>query len=109
ILLLRDEADIIAQTLKHLLSWCDTLIAFDTGSFDESWDIVQDFAARDRRIITAGKESVVFSNGLRAWLFDQHRSRFRNGDWIARVDCDDFYHILPPHFVRDHLRRGESL
>jgi glycosyltransferase involved in cell wall biosynthesis len=108
ILVLRDEADIIAQTLEHLLSWCDTLMVYDTGSLDDTWEIVEAAAARDKRIVLVGKEPVLFVNGLRAWVFDQHRRRFRAGDWIARVDADEFYHIPPPRFIRERLSPAEG-
>lgn len=108
IMVLRDEGDIIAQTLEHLLTWCDSLYIYDTGSLDDTWDIVNDFAVRDRRIIPVARESVLFDNGLRAWLFNRFRSRFRRGDWIARVDADEFYHITPPRFIQDRLRPGEG-
>src|SRR5690606_2989733 len=105
---IRDEGDIIAQTLAHLLTWCDTILIYDTGSLDDTWDIITEFAARDRRIIPIASQPTLFTNGLRAWVFNDHRHLFRDGDWIARVDANEFYHRPPPAFVRDHLSRGEG-
>ena len=51
LMLLRDEIDIIAQNLSHLLSWIDSLYILDMGSVDGTWDIVQDFARKDSRIV----------------------------------------------------------
>ena len=56
----RDEADIIGQCLEHVLGWADEVYAFDTGSVDNAWAIVRDFASRDKRVVAMRKESVFF-------------------------------------------------
>ena len=105
----RDEADIIGQCLTHLLTWADAVYVFDTGSVDESWEIVQDFASRDKRIVPLKKEPVFFSETrLRGWMFHQARSRMRDGDWFVRVDADEFHHIPPPEFVKTRMRPHET-
>jgi glycosyltransferase involved in cell wall biosynthesis len=106
----RDEADIIGQCLRHLLTWADAIYVFDTGSVDETWEIVQDFAAKDKRVVPLKKDPVYFSETrLRGWLFHQARKQMRNGDWFLRVDADEFHHILPPDFVRTRMRRHETI
>ncbi len=106
----RDEADIIGQCLTHLLKWVDAIYIFDTGSVDETWEIVQDFAARDKRVIPLKKDSVYFSETrLRGWLFHQARQQMRSGDWFLRVDTDEFHHIPPPEFVKTRLRPHETI
>jgi glycosyl transferase family 2 len=108
ILVVRDEGDLIAQTLEHLLSWCDSLAVYDTGSGDGTWETVRGFAARDRRITLIGSEPVLFTNGLRAWVFERVRAGFRAGDWVVRADADEFYHVRPPDFVRGRLAPAEG-
>lgn len=106
----RDEADIIGQCLEHLLSWSDEIYVFDTGSVDETWEIVQDYAALDRRIVPMRKESVYFSDTrLRGWIFHHARSSLKNGDWFLRVDADEFHHVPPPEFVNTRLRQHETI
>jgi glycosyltransferase involved in cell wall biosynthesis len=105
----RDEADILPQFLNDLLTWADEVYVFDTGSVDESWDIVQDFAAKDSRVRPLAKSPVYFSQSLvRGWIFNQARQRMRDGDWFVRVDADEFYHITPLEFVRTRLRSYET-
>ena len=106
----RDEADIIGQCLRHLLTWADAIYVFDTGSVDDTWEIVQDFTARDRRVIPLKKDAVYYSEPLlRGWMFHQARGHMRNGDWFLRVDADEFHHIPPPEFVKTHLRQHETI
>jgi hypothetical protein len=32
----------------------------------------------------------------------------RDGDWVVRVDADEFHHLLPPIFVRECMRSCET-
>jgi hypothetical protein len=106
----RDEADIIGQSLRHALQWADAIYVFDTGSVDETWEIVQDFAARDRRVIPLRKEPVYFSETrLRGYMFHVARQQMRDGDWFLRMDADEFHHLAPPEFVKTQLRRHETI
>lgn len=106
----RDEADILGQCLAHLLKWADAVYVFDSGSVDESWEIVQDFAGRDKRVIPLKKEPVFFSETrLRGWMFNNARSNMSNGDWFVRVDADEFHHIPPPEFVKTQMRHYETV
>lgn len=106
----RDEADIIAQSLEHALRWADAIYVFDTGSVDGTWEIVQDFAARDRRVVPMRKESVYFSETrLRGYMFGVAREKMRDGDWFLRIDADEFHHIAPPDFVMNRMRSHETV
>ena len=105
----RDEADIIGQCLEQALTWADAICVFDTGSVDNTWEIVQDFASRDKRIVPIRKEPVYFSETrLRSYMFHVARQNMHNGDWFLRVDADEFHHIAPPEFVRNCMRKHET-
>jgi len=104
LMLLRDEQDIIVQNLTHLLSWIDTLYILDLGSTDGTWDVVQDFAARDKRLVPFKRSPIIYTDNLRCVIFDQYRDRFDPGDWVMKIDADEFYHLTPPDFVKQRLR-----
>ncbi len=107
---LRDEADIVAQCLDHLLQWADRIYVFDTGSVDNTWEIVQEYASIHVQIRPITKESVYFSESrLRSYLFHIARQEMRDGDWFLRVDADEFHHISPRKFVLERLKRGETI
>lgn len=108
LLLVRDEGDIIRQTLTHTLTWCDALYVFDTGSTDDTWAIVQDIAALDPRVILLHHDPIRFDDGTRAYGFSQIRPFLTDGDWVLRIDADEFYHVTPPKFVRTALQPHET-
>ena len=106
----RDEADIIGQCLNHMLTWADAIYVFDTGSVDQTWEIIQDLASKDKRVMPLKKDPVYYSeNRLRGWLFQQARQYMKNGDWFLRVDADEFHHIPPPEFVKTRLKSHETI
>ena len=106
----RDEADIVGQCLEALLKWSDYIYVFDTGSVDNTWEIVQAFASKDKRIRPIAKDSVYFSDTrLRGYMFNVARQEMQDGDWFLRVDADEFHHVLPPEFVKTRLRRRETI
>jgi glycosyltransferase involved in cell wall biosynthesis len=106
----RDEADVIGQSLHRALLWADAIYVFDTGSTDNTWEIVQDVAVRHERVIPLRKEPVYFSDTrLRSHIFHITRHQMREGDWFLRVDADEIHHISPPEFVKQHMRKHETL
>lgn len=107
-MLLRDEEDVIGQCLGHLLEWIDALYIYDLGSTDQTWDIVQDFAKKDRRIVPLIYQPTVYDDVLRSYIFHRVRDKFEPGDWCMKIDADEFYHVPPPQFVRERLHRLDS-
>lgn len=106
----RDEEDIIKQCLENLLKWVDAVYVFDTGSVDNTWEIVIDIASQNKRITPIRKEPVYFSETrLRGYMFNIAREYMQDGDWFLRVDADEFHHILPPEFVKTYLRSHETI
>ncbi|MBC7782493.1 MAG: glycosyltransferase family 2 protein [Burkholderiales bacterium] len=107
-MLLRDEEDVIQQNLDHLLTWVDGLYILDLGSTDRTWEIVQDYARREKRIIPFEHAPIVYSDNLRSYMFHHLRNRLRHGDWVLRLDADEFYHVPPPQFVQERMTKHES-
>ncbi len=109
LMVVRDEDDILPQCLAHLLSWVDSLHILDLGSKDQTWDIVQDAASKDKRVIPFKSQPYRFDDSIRGFLFDASRSKFRDGDWVLRLDADEFYHVAPPEFIAERVLPHESL
>lgn len=58
LLQVQDEADIIGRSLRHMLTWADAIYVFDAGSVDDTWEIVQNFARKDPRVIVLKPDAV---------------------------------------------------
>jgi glycosyltransferase involved in cell wall biosynthesis len=109
ILVVRDEEDIIDQSLSHFTDWCDNIYIYDTGSVDNTWEIVSEYSSETDEIIAFRKKNVIFEDWIRGIVFDRYRHKSSKGDWWIRLDADEFYHIPPPDFVRKHVDSHESL
>ena len=88
ICLVKNEGDVIAQTLRHASNFCHKIYVFDTGSSDDSWQQVEKSASEV--VVPFRHEAVPFSDGLRAQVFNAVRDRFEIGDWLYILDADEF-------------------
>ncbi|HYF15519.1 MAG TPA: glycosyltransferase family 2 protein [Phycisphaerales bacterium] len=106
--LVRDEADILGETLADYAGWCDEMHVLDTGSTDGTWDLVHDWARRDKRVRPFAREPLSANLSLRGVMFEAVRRTLRPGDWIGKCDADEIFHVPPPAFVREHVRAWEG-
>jgi hypothetical protein len=108
LMLVRDEADILPESIPHYLTWLDGLYVMDLGSTDGSWEILTQLASRDSRLVLHSSRSLIYSEGLRAILFESYRDRFAAGDWIVKADADEFYDVPPAVFAAQSLSARET-
>jgi len=97
--LVKNEADMIVETLEHAVRWCDRIYVFDNGSTDGTWEKVQAFAARDSRVVAFRHDPVPFRNSLRREVFNAFRAEARAGDWWCVLDADELYIDNPRDFL----------
>ncbi|MCK9494988.1 MAG: glycosyltransferase family 2 protein [Dehalococcoidia bacterium] len=99
IMLVKDEVDVIGETLEAAVAWCDAIYVFDNGSRDGTWEQVQAFARRSDRVIPYRQAGTPFSQSLRGEVFRYYRDRARPGDWWCILDGDEFYVDDPRVFL----------
>jgi len=95
----KDEADVIAQTLERAAQWCDHIYVYDNGSSDGTWEIVRDLARARERIVPFKTDGRVFVEGIRREVFAHYRRRAAPGDWWCRLDSDEVYVDDPRDFL----------
>ena len=100
ICLVKDEADIIEQTLMAAKSWADAVFVYDNGSTDGTWEKVQALAAREPHVVPYKSDPKVYSDGMRREVFMDHRQRCRRGDWWCFLDSDEIYPEDPHAFLQ---------
>jgi glycosyltransferase involved in cell wall biosynthesis len=97
--LVKNEADIIAQSLEAAIEWCDYIFVYDNGSDDGTWEIVSELATRSHRIVPFKRDDKPFQDSLRHEIFEHYREKARDGDWWCRCDADEFYIDDPRKFL----------
>jgi glycosyltransferase involved in cell wall biosynthesis len=96
LLIARDEADVIEQSLTHALKHCDKIICMDNNSRDVTWVIVQAMAARHPgRIVAHRLITERFHDRLRALAYNAFHHELTATDWWLRLDADEFLHEPP--------------
>ena len=110
LLLVKNEADIIASILKAAAQWSDKVIVMDNGSTDETWEIVQQLATEYPQIIPFAKDDQAFQIGLRAVMFDAFKSELTASDWwCIRLDADEFFVENPRDFLATIPKRYKQV
>ena len=100
LMLVKNEEDIIASTLKAAVEWSDKLIVLDNGSTDRTWEIVNDMASLRPCIIPFAQDGRPFRIGLRALMFDAFKHEMTDDDWwCISMDADEFYVESPRKFL----------
>lgn len=98
LMLVKNEADIIAEVLHHGRQWADRIIVQDNGSTDGTWEVVQDMA--DEVIVPWKQDLRTYNNTLRADAFNAFRHEAEQDDWWCyKMDADEFYVDDPRSFL----------
>lgn len=100
ICLVKNEADIIEYCLEEAVKWAYRVFVYDNGSDDDTWEIINDMAKINERIVPYKKEALPFRDNLRAKVFNKYKHHASNGDWWCfRLDSDEFYIDDPREFL----------
>lgn len=100
LLLVKNEADIIRESLLAAAEWSDKVIVMDNGSEDGTWEIVQQLALTNPRIVPFMQYTGAFHIGLRAKAFKAFRHEMSSKDWwCVRLDADEFFRDNPREFL----------
>lgn len=109
ICIIKNENDIIGQTLVYALQYCNKIFVIDNGSTDETWDIVQCLSERYPQIIPFLQTHEQFSNGLRALAYNEYHSQFSDNDWWLIVDGDEFLAEDPQPIIEQAIQERAEI
>jgi glycosyltransferase involved in cell wall biosynthesis len=107
--LVKNEADILQETLISALHWCDHIYVFDNGSNDGSWELVEALAKQHLQIVPYKRDDVLYTNGLRADIFNAFQSKAGAQDWWCALDADEFYIDDPRVFLTKVSNRFQTV
>jgi glycosyltransferase involved in cell wall biosynthesis len=100
ICLVKNEADVIVQSLTAAAQWSDHIYVYDNGSTDGTWEKVHALSAKLSQIIPFKQDDRPFDDTLRREPFEYFRGQSDPGDWwCASLDADEFYIDSPRLFL----------
>lgn len=88
-MLVKDEADIIATTVGHLLRQVDEVIVSDNGSTDGTREILDGIA--DGRLVTHDDPEVGYYQSRKMTKL-ANEARHRGHEWVLPCDADEVWH-----------------
>lgn len=92
LMVVKNEVDVIAASLKDACRWSDKIIVIDNGSTDGTWEKIHQLAKDFPQIIPWLRYEGPFHIGLRAKAFRAFRHEMTCRDWwCVRLDADEFY------------------
>lgn len=97
--LVKNEGDMIEETLLKAAPWCDRIFVFDNGSTDDTWEKVLALTRREPRVVAFKQDAKPFKNSLRRDTFLAYRHEVRAGDWWCVLDADEIYVDDPRAFL----------
>lgn len=94
----KNEADIVRQTIERALQWVDVIFVIDNGSDDGTIDILNGFG---ERVVLLGSFYHEFREGLKSIPFNWvNTSRvYPRADWWCIMDADEIYYENPRQFL----------
>jgi len=97
--LIKNEADIIKQTLTAALEWCDYIYVLDNASTDNTWEYIKELAKHHQQIVPFKQDGEPYYRDLVGEIFNHYCSNATDGDWWCRLDADEFYIDDPRIFL----------
>lgn len=101
IMFVKNEADIVEETIFDAVTKVDQLYIADDGSSDSSWEIIQSCKSRFPNITQVQREPNKNDPGQRASLFNKIKKRFNpNSTWVQVIEADMFLLMDPREAVK---------
>ncbi|WP_100642944.1 glycosyltransferase family 2 protein [Alteromonas facilis] len=95
ICVVKNEADIIEETLLNAMKYCHRIYIFDNGSDDGTWEIMCSMASRFKEIEIAFRSDEPFTNQLRNRIYNQYNHLYSKEDWWYILDGDEMLSESP--------------
>jgi Glycosyl transferase family 2 len=107
--IVKNELDVLEESLISASYWCDHIYVFDNGSNDGTWKLVRHLAKQHPQIVPYKQDDGLFSSSLRSDIFNAFRSNAHPEDWWCRLDADEFYIDDPRIFLTKVTHRFRTV
>ena len=109
ICLVKNEEDIIGETLAHAAGHCKRIFVLDNGSTDTTWELVQALSRADSTIVPFGRTFEPYRRSLRSQIYYEIGSRLPEDAWWLVLDADEFLAEDPQPVIRQAVQEGADV
>lgn len=105
--LVKDEADVLEQSIRHATTFCDRIFYMDNGSSDDSWAIIEALASEmPDKVVPYERTSEPYIEGMRNRIVNEMSDDLGPDTWWLKLDADEFLDTDPRPFIRAAERKG---
>jgi hypothetical protein len=108
ICIIKNEADIILETLNNALRFCDTIYVFDNDSTDGSWELIYQKSLNDSRIVIAAHSDEIYRNQFRNRVYNMFHQGYSASDWWYILDADEMLTEDPRPMLVKAMQRNKN-
>ena len=108
ITMVKNEADIVEQTIRHLLGQgVDHILAADNGSSDGTYEILLELSKILPVHVIQDRELAYYQSEKMTWLAD--RVMEAGAEWIIPFDADEFGMVFRLRYRKSYARKRVTL
>lgn len=89
ICMVKNEVDIVGETLINACRFCHRIYVFDNGSTDGTYELLQKLSATHEQIVIAAHSDEMFKNQLRNRVYNMYHNLYEDTDWWYILDADE--------------------
>ncbi len=97
--LVKNEEDVIEQSLLAATQWADKIFVYDNASTDRTLERIKAVAAVNDKVVLWKSDDKHYKNNLFGDIFNNYRHESKEGDWWAWYPADEFYLDDPREFL----------
>jgi len=101
----KNELDIIVDSLSAAAKWCDRIYVLDNDSDDGTWETVRRLAYDLPQVIPYDRIQRPFDSSIREDILRRYAADAQLEDWWCILDADEFYVDDPREFLLRVPRR----
>lgn len=105
--IVRNESDVIADSLRWAARFCRKIWVWDLGSTDGTWEVLQRLDLP--QVVGIRKNAMPFINALRGRVYADAKAEIEAGSWICIVDADEFFVGDPGPLLAAAEREGAGI
>ena len=91
----KNESDVIGDSVDHALTYCDQVHYLDNNSTDGTWEILQKKIKEHPRRFFAERYEPPYTDGVRREIYNRFNDDLPPDHWWIKLDADEFLHQDP--------------
>ncbi len=107
--LVKNEADVLEQSIRHAATICDRIFYMDNGSTDDSWAIIEALAQEmPGRVIAYERTFEPYVEGMRNRIQNELAAELGSDGWWLKLDADEFLCGDPRPTIAAAMKEGRN-